>query len=274
MKFNLTQNVYIIIDSSTYGVIEYCETAGCKYITDNSKVYYYNGPLSYYEASSISDTQIVDCKSREEFSKNNIHFKSKTSLQTNIATNDNFSSEKSSASDSSVSSVLTSTTATSSYLPYATKPYDTNNSDICGATAAAIMIEYYYSHIDSSVALAANITSDGQVLTDLLNTYIGGSATVYNLDYGLDDYLILSSLSASHVTLFNILTTPTAKMESCITNAKPCIIGLASAPTYGDHWVVATGFVKSIQFAVVNDGWGNTGINISYSYIDSCVYLS
>lgn len=252
---------YIIIDSITYGTIEYSTVTNNKYINDKSRVYYYSGPLSYFEASSLSDVEITDCKSHKKTLKNKIDFISKTSLKDEI---ENLSTD------------AISTYAAPTFLPYATQPYDTNIGDICGATAAAIMLEYYYSHIDSTIVYSDNITSDGQALTNLLAEYIPANASVFHVDLGLDDYLksVFNTRSASHVTLLNIITSPTAKMQYCIANEEPCIIGLTGHPTYGEHWVVATGYDITLEFATINDGWGNRGIQVKYSYIDSCVYLN
>ncbi len=261
---------YIIIDSKTFGVIEYSVTENNKYIVDNNKIYYYSGPLEYYQSSSKSDNYINDCKSNERIAKNDLQFESRTKLETLI--NKGISSTNNDLDKSLTTISATSTTS----LPYATKPYDTNTGAICGATASAILIEYYYSHIDSTVALSANITSDGQILTNLLVNYVPASADVIQLDSGLDLYLnslTMCSKSAGHVTLANIITSPTTKMELCIMDSKPCIIGLTQHPTYGEHWVVATGFQKNVEYVNINDGWGNRGVLVAYSYVDSCVYL-
>ncbi len=263
--YQLTPIGYIIIDSKTNGVIEYCVSENSEYITDQNKVYFYSGPLSYYEASSLSDKQIYDCKRHTKISKNKINFESKTFFKYDTSNDENLNSSESSNSVS----------ATSSSLPYLTKPYDTNNGNICGATASAILLEYYYSHIDSSVVLPANITSDGEILTNLLVSYVPGGANVIVLDSGLDLYLdsVRSSKTASHVTIANIITSPTTRMELCIAASKPCIIGLTEEPTYGEHWAVATGYQKNVEFVNINDGWGHRGILVSYVYVDSCVYL-
>lgn len=261
---------YIIIESKTFGVVEYSITENNKYIENNDKIYYYSGPLGYFETISTLDDYVLDCRTKERIEKNKVKFENKVSLQTTI-------NHQNSMLDSEfvLSSDAISTTAVTA-LPYLTQPYDTNVGGICGATASAILLEYYYSHIDSSVTPAITITSDGQLLTNTLVNYIPANSNFLQLDEGLDLYLsnfARSSKTADRVTFLNILMKPTTRMELSIMNSEPSIVGLTQHPTYGEHWVVATGYQKNVQYVTINDGWGSRGIMIPYSYIDSCIFL-
>lgn len=64
------------------------------------------------------------------------------------------------------------------------------------------------------------------------------------------------------------------RVKTIIGKDYPCILGLTSHPTYGEHWVVVTGYnftSNNTGTYTVNDGWGNTGIKINSSYTDGCV---
>lgn len=270
--YKLLPSGYIIVDAVTFGVIEASFEHDNKYITDLNKTYYYSGPLSYFETYLADENYVINSVTNEVIEKARIIFKSAPSLEETLVQ----------AKEQNYFSTLDEEYKTP-YLLFETKPYNTNTGGrgICGATAAAIMLEYFYSHINSSVLspifFPYGESDDGVCLTEVLaNNYIKGSATIYDIKTGLNKFfemMVIPSLKADYVTEWNILTKPTDRMEFEILADWPCIIGLTKEPTYGEHWVVAIGFQKEALMAEINDGWGNTGIWVLYHYIDSCAYL-
>lgn len=63
-----------------------------------------------------------------------------------------------------------------------------------------------------------------------------------------------------------------------IYNNKPLVLLLQEAPTYGDHYVVATGYHEfyyngHTRMYQVNDGWGSTQANVNDNYVACITYL-
>ncbi len=263
---------YIIIDSNTYGIIEFSTITDNKYIVNDGCKYYYSGPLSYLKTNSSNN--IVDCRTGEIIDKINISFDSKTKFdKTAIA-------KQNSITANSISLTSSANTA----LSYLTRTYNYNINNNCASVAAAIFFAYYYDYIDKSYALPNYITSDGKTFINLLISFIepnhdiiDGTFTTQVVD-GMNRYLesILHSKNIKYVTTWNILTTPYNKVKQSISNGNPAMVSLANHTTYGYHWVVAHGYSNSdlLKYITVNDGWGNLGINISESYLYSTIYTN
>lgn len=173
-------------------------------------------------------------------------------------------------------------------LPYSTVAVDNNVNGTCGSTAATIMFLYYYDHIKKYITEKERNSYNS--LTKTLISYIepkGGGTGYSALKSGINRFLDARSKSriADYVTDSNIITSPFAKIKSCINNKKPCIVGLeSSTPKYGAHWVVGTGYttykwskpdatIIVQKFIQMNDGWGNKGKYINYKYVDGTVYF-
>ena len=66
-----------------------------------------------------------------------------------------------------------------------------------------------------------------------------------------------------------------SKFKSLIDSDKPVILGIYENGL-NQHWVTAYGYYRtttsSVQYVVVNDGLGNSGIQINPSYVEDIVY--
>lgn len=257
--YRLNPTGYIIMDSNTHGIIEYSENNN-RFITDQNKIYYYGGPLNYFEGTTTSD-YIKDIKLDKYVQKDAISFESKTS----------FKNEK----------LIYTKAVPEGNLVNRTKLFDTNNDNNCGSTAVVILFTYYRDYLNSKYVKDAYYTADGWALTNLLKTYIepsGGGSTASELKSGMNKYLKSISLAQNvdYVTVYNILTRPEDKMEEYINSGRPCIVGTWQELTYSDHWVVAIGYIRTSTtnaFVKVNDGWGDDKVKISCEYIDTAVYI-
>lgn len=250
---------YIILDSNTYGIIEFSGKNN-RFITDQSKTYYYSGPLRYFEGSTTSD-YIKDIKKDKLIQKNTINFESKTS----------FENER---------PIYTRSIAQGE-LVNDTRLFDTNTNDNCGSTAAAILFTYYREHLNKNYVKDAYFTADGRALTDLLITHIepnGGGSTAPKLKSGMNSYLKSISLAQNvdYVTVYNAFTRPQDKMEAYIDSGRPCIIGTWEDPKYEAHWAVAIAYIRTsttVAFMTVNDGWGDDEGKVNYAYLDTTVFI-
>ena len=67
----------------------------------------------------------------------------------------------------------------------------------------------------------------------------------------------------------------TGFIVSTVYNDEPYILGLNNHPTYKDHWVTGYGYMQNsstVFYAIVNDGWGSTGVHLSMDYTDFIIY--
>ncbi len=167
-----------------------------------------------------------------------------------------------------------------------TRLYSYNPDGRCGAVAASILIRYYYDYVDRSYINNRNLIhgySNGEQIVSFFNdNYVNGGSDYYKLWRGIKNYLRDVGLNT------NVFYTQGStgdsnvysRIKSCTNSGIPTIVGLAAHPTYGYHWTVSTGYktVKMKYFGiknivVVNDGWGNSNINVNMNYVDGCMFL-
>lgn len=253
--FNLKDGGYIILDSETNDFIEYSTESENLFITDSSKKYYYGGALNYFE--EYSKDAIKDLSTNEIVDKEvAIVEKSDIEIEMNVAQ----------------PYVVFPAGTFSKKLPYTPRKYNTNTNGICGSTASAILLAYYYDHISKSYVDKSLITADGKALTNKLKSYIEPSKPGSNyttLPSGLNKYLASRKLSKTSKKI--ILKEGAEKIYS---QKRPVIAGVTKHPTYKEHWVVAYGFTMKnllVQSYLVNNGWGQNGININVQYLDGAV---
>lgn len=70
--------------------------------------------------------------------------------------------------------------------------------------------------------------------------------------------------------------TITAGANKLYDRGLPIIVGTTNDPTYKNHWVVAYGFNSSyglVKYFIVNNGWGQNGININIGYVDGTITI-
>lgn len=193
--------------------------------------------------------------------------------------------------------ILTKEIALSKVTPALDTNHPTVGSGNCGSTASAIVCLYHYNNgelgfANNSWAKHSYINkNDGwQAFTDyfieLIEPEHKGS-TLTMLVNGINTHMENQKLTArykSHklASLGEIIGYNTVQntVEKSIKKNYPPIIGLSNEPKYNNHWVVGEGvhtydeLGKSKVYYVVNDGWGNNGVEIAKKYIDCTVYRS
>ncbi len=266
--YQLFPEGYIVIEPDDYRIIEYSWSVDYPFIED--EINYYNGPLQYYfkttEMFQHSRTgSFIDVDGYKEIRL------SYESQEKNIETDDTIS--------------MLSARSSSYSLTTALRTFDYNPDGRCGSVAAAILFAYYEDAIDSAMVSSYLLSdSTGKIFTDYLKPHIEdldgetGSSTSdlvsgmgwYISNVGLyNTYSVLSANNPQYVTCVN-----------CINVGRPVIVDLNEHPTYNEHWVVGYGYQynqtsdENTSFVLVNDGWGNNGIYINWSYIGDLVYLN
>lgn len=248
---------YVIIDYNTSEIIEFSTESNNLFIKDSNNKYYYGGVLNYFIETSdenkilkIDSNELVD-KEAAVLCKN----------------------EKRKVTGKSLYTLPLNVTFETAYKP---RLYDTNQVGICGSTAAAIILAYYFDHISPAYVLPNLITSDGYNLTYHMVPYIDGAppygSNYYDMVNGLNSYLRNQGLLAV-AKILNVVQ----GADHMYTYRVPVIAGVPKHPTYQEHWVVAYGFRCNnalISYYIVNNGWGQNGINISSNYLDGAVPVS
>ncbi|OLR56915.1 hypothetical protein BHK98_02765 [Hornefia porci] len=115
----------------------------------------------------------------------------------------------------------------------------------------------------------------------LTNKYLGKATDYDKLQKGGSKYL---SDRKTKTKLTNKTGLNSKEVYSTIKGKikanRPLVVGLTGHKKYGDHWVVGTGYKKIKKsgkirsYIIVNDGWGNTNININLKYVDGCVRVT
>lgn len=174
--------------------------------------------------------------------------------------------------DARLSQILTAKVAATivSYISGTVPNYSYNPNGICGATASAMYVRYYDIYRNNNYVPVGLETSTGVLLTIHLSTYIPASATVLQVVNGLYSYLLSQGVSSG----FFAETATTMNIGSCIANNEPYIMLITNHPTYGNHYVTGYGysFNSYANYAIVNNGWGSTGIYINLVYANTIVH--
>lgn len=147
--------------------------------------------------------------------------------------------------------------------------YKYNPSGICGSTAAAMMLRYMDLYFNSNFVPTNLQSSDGVALIKNLETYIHHGttgSTAPQLAIGISKYLSRKvNYSATYDPVEGHI------LYGQIADGKPYIIGVYNHPDYGWHWM--TGYGYSNGWAIVNDGWGSTGVHVNPNYMNYVVRL-
>lgn len=250
---------YVIIQNDTGEILEFSQEENNKYLTDQNEKYYYGGPLAYYEETNSKGNYIVDVHTNEYIEKDEIDF-----IEANETT-------------SQLSASKASSSTTSNSITLSTRAWDYNPDGRCGATAVSIILMWYDDHIDDST-VASVYEAEVPLIDYITNNYIPQSASYGTLIAGWTSYYYDKGRSevAAQVrrTLFGDVSDVFSKIKNRINANRPLVVGLDEAPTYGNHWVVGTGYTdSSSDYVKVNDGWGNKNISINMNYVDGCVYV-
>lgn len=267
--YELNNGGYIIVNSDGTDFIEYSLEESMLDLGKDEK-YYYNEPLSIYE--KIDNSKVENCITNEKTEFKDLEFSIKTSGKCN----------QKNATDLAID-MISSSTFEEEQLNYETKAYDYNPDGRCGAVAGAILLRYYNDYVDTKYITSTYETTDGKKLINyLVDNYLGKGTSYSKLKNGLNSYLSDRNISTrfqaiegkNSVTVFN-------KIRSYIKNNRPIIVGLTGSETYGEHWVVGTGYSiiynQTLGFAnivIFNDGWGNRNIRLNLYYVDGCEYIS
>ncbi|WP_135603688.1 hypothetical protein [Methanococcoides sp. NM1] len=261
VAFSVNNEGYIIINVNDLSVPEFSMTSGSPFV-DESKDYYYNGPLAYVEAEKLKDkkmkTAYIYKKEKVDKSKKLSDLK-KTAIETpNIQ-------------------LLSSTSGS---LLHTLETWEDDNI-YCGPIAAGITLIYLDDYCNP------NFVDPGyenqQDLLNLITTdYISNSpdgVSPYGIRDGLNSYIADQNLDnsySSYGTLFNY-----NKLVSLINDNKPVIVCTLNHPTFITHATIAHGYyvldvpyVNPQLYIVVNNGWGDNNISILVDdYLNKQVWI-
>lgn len=265
---------YVIIDNNTEIVeASFMNTASYKALKSTNKNIYYAGPLNYYTKETSSYSDIV--------TKEKISIKDATNYIKDYA--DNVESAKQQV-------ILENQTAnarniTINMLSGTLRQYSYNTGNICGSTAAAIMLMYYRDYIDSYVVPSWHDTSTGESLIELIRPQINGDppqgAFCSDVVRGLNYYFRWRGISNEYSSTWanggmNEATYNTIRAQIIANN--PVEVLINDHPEYDDHFVVVHGIEKDVYistyyFMYVGDGWGSNDVIISLRYLREYAYI-
>lgn len=254
--YDLNSLGYIIVNKNNNDVIEYSTEDNNLFITNRDQKYYYGGPLNYF-VKSADGVNLETIDTQEVISK-----------EVAILQKTNESLKLPSTRSIPLQSSFTYKTA------YNPRTYSYNPNGICGSTASAILLMYYRDHVSSAYVPSNLATSDGVALIKHLIKYIDGAtpgANYYDMTSGLTNYLNTRNV-IFRVQRLNIVEGANKLYDG----KKPIIVGTLNHPTYKDHWVVGYGFNSSyglVNYFIVNNGWGQNGININAGYVDGTIVI-
>ncbi len=256
------QGGYLIYDQTEDLVCEFSLLEENNYSFSNNS-YMYTGPLSLFE---VTEDGFVDAKSKEIFSDvDNFIMKVRSieereSKSKQIILADKFVRHTSNAY-STISGVLPS--------------YSYNPDGRCGAVAAAVLVRWYDIYRNSRYVPSSLESSDGVTLINHLwnrmkNSSHTGSypGTVYTemMNY-------IGSQGISHSGGLDGYTNEyvIGRVDSYGT---PYILNLLNHPSYSNHFVTGYGYRSNSTgfYAIVNDGWGNRGIEINSNYATTIIW--
>ena len=286
----LSPSGYVILDNN-FNVVEFSFTASLPF-SENTKTYYV-GPLNYF---AKKNNTYVNEKSLEKISSDEIKNRSKIYFEKSneILLTDNLRSNNINAytvqgksSSASYSPQLLSTSNTRYIIPGKLRTYDNNKDSLsgsCGSCAASIMLMYYHDYVNSFMVPSWYATADGKSFTKLLIPNIEGSDIVNGSNtsevaYGLNWYFRWRGISSQYNA--RITYSPSfSDYKSKILRNRPVEVMIVNHPGYRNHWVVGYGYTINTNggtdpyYMIVNNGWGDNDVSISFGYINSMVYLN
>lgn len=269
--YELSNGGYVIVNADGSDFIEY-SLEESKINLVNGKKYYYSDVLSLYE--KIDSTTAENCITGETTEVDDIEFSIKESGKNN--------KEGATKLATDLLPSFSEGVYEEKKLKHDTMAYNYNPDGRCGAVAVAILLRYFNDYVNSYYIRSSHETSDGKKLINyLVDNYLGTGTTYNELKKGLNSYLSDLNIlyrfrplqGKNSMDVFN-------KIREYIKNDRPVIVGLTGSDTYGDHWVVGTGYTivynKTLGFiniVKINDGWGNRDVNINLYYVDGCQYI-
>ncbi len=258
VAYKVNSEGYIVIDKENADIVEYNINTNHYFNFNEEEKILYGGPLSFFKENTNLTCIDVYGKIVE---KEKISFETRSNL-TNLNGMETLSSYPDEA-----------------YLNNSTATYNYNPDGRCGAVAAAIMLNYYDTYYNSGYIPSSLESSTGVTLIDrLTNNYLGTGTSYLTMASGLNSYFSDISMSATAVSKSAMFTDVWGKAVEYIYNNKPLVLLLQEAPTYGDHYVVATGYHEfyyngRTRMYQVNDGWGSTQANVNDNYAAYITYL-
>lgn len=269
--YELNNGGYIIVNSDGSDFIEYSlEETNLE--LEKKEKYYYNSPCSIYE--KIDNSTVENCATNEEIEIEDLDFKIEQKGSSN--------QEAATVLATSVVSATATTTVEEKKLSHATKKYDYNYDKRCGSVAGAILLRYYNDYVNTKYVASSYETSDGKKLINLLtNKYLGHGTTYSTLRSGLNQYLSDRGITKKFQVIRGRNSIPVFnKIRSYIKNDRPVIVGLTGNTTYGEHWVVGTGYsliynagIGYGYIVIFNDGLGETNVRLNLYYVDGCQFI-
>lgn len=272
----LSPDGYIVTDYGNDIIVEFSFSSSLD--CDSDDTIYYGGPTTFYLKK---DNEYVNLRSQEvitalEFEKCANYFADKTNTIL-------------SAGSESDSFGLASDLNDTVYRLYQLDPsdfplYDYNPDGRCGSVVAAIIFAYFNNNGYSGLVPAAFYNND-VAFTDYLFPHIEGvnataGSTTSDLVSGLNWYLEDRGFS-DELPVYSISNASYSKYSTILGYHSPAILDLDNHPTYGEHWVVGYGYdcdlflgIAYNKFAIVNDGWGDRDISVSWDYVGDLVYLA
>ena len=306
-------NGYVIIDDEG-NVVEFSYQGSIHEIEESNTDCYYGGPGNYYvEADDDSDI-LLDISSDDTVDKDDIEtFDGEDSTcedkccDTEIGDNGlrkksatitlpdgiNYSDGKRQYTHIHYNTL---TLKSKNTLPYHSRYFSYNYNSTCGSTAAAILIYYYFDHVDKSYIKTdkykkGDITSQ-KALVKRFQKLLGDNGngtTNAEVRNGINRYLksIGKKGSCKYISKYNVIHSVISKIKNRINNKRPCIVGLEGEPEYKDHWCVGIGYASYyginghsrgyVHFIKINNGWGNSFsknvVYVNYKYVDNVIYL-
>lgn len=269
--YQLVPNGYMVVNPDNCRIIEYSFSVNYPFVTGENN--FYSGPLQYYHknaemfqhsltGSLVSTNEMKNMRLGYEIGAN---LKAKSNLYNLPA--------------------MLSMRSVNYSLGTALRTFDYNPDSRCGSVAASILFAYYDDAVDSNMVSTYLLSdSSGKRFSDYLKPHIEdldgveGSNTS-DLTSGMEWYISNVGLYNTYC-VYSVINANVVTYVNCVNLGRPVIVDLDAHPTYNEHWVVGYGYQynrlsdENTMFVIVNDGWGNNGIYINWSYVGDLVYLN
>lgn len=269
MMFVVEGHGYVIVDVLNNTVVE-GSTGKHPYFTQKDEIYFFNGPLNYYQSC---EGKLVDLMTNKMYNRNELEVVTLKIQQT----------DEMCARDVVLPRAEGDYTVTIS----GTVPsLSSNLSDSCGAVAAAMFFRYYDEEVNPNYVETAYQSGGVSLFPNYLyNNYIHGGTYPDELFAGVQEYVNYQKRihPNSLQELFALTTYTSAKYKNYISADRPVIVGVfddSSDPNehndYENHWVTGYGYYvrrdPNISTIIVNYGDGRTGVHLNPGYLDYLIY--
>lgn len=247
---------YVIMDTEDESVPEFSPKSNNNFINDRSKKYYYNGPTNYMEEKN---NKIVDSTNKEEIG-------TLSDLKAKLKDNNTYRTVKNTSKSNQSLIKDYSSSPTFSVITGTVPSYNYNKNNNCGSTAAAMWLMWYDKYISDDYVPTPFESQTN--LIDSIMPYIEagkGSYPRHEQD-GLYNWLKYVGKNVE----INLTYANLGSIMGRVSNNQPYILGITGHPNYKEHW--ATGYGYYSNYAIVNDGWGSSGIYIDMKYTDFIIY--